>query len=565
MLSSSGSARPRLAVFAGPTATILNSYPLITSQKPRRRHALANRERAEGHRFDALRPQRLAAPVTVYIEQFSAHPLERDSAELYGPPDGYVSPSGQFSAERRTGADKPVYEVVLEPEDGLYPLPYVARCADGGPWEGDAVDPDRPEVGYRQPFYPDASRLFEEIDRFEIGQDGHVNQLSAMAEFDFFRPAPPAGYTKGASESDRTDLGDGDIPPEVVGHDYFPYRPRALRREPYLGTLAHATNMVQRALSGGRYAGGLWLEGSPFVEETSYWLNLLIDTTAPFATTSGQIGSIGAANVIDAVSYLTSGIWSDQYGRDRMGVVCVEDEQVFTSREVQKTDDRPGGYVATGGHGGVVASIGKPGPPILTFVPERRHTDMSAVRSTALPRTVRGVRRQDDDRVVEVPTEVTSTDGELLPAAMPSVRILKHTRYIQRDPGMDDTVDLELFGRLWRDLDTVPLVGFVLETGTPYGDVTAPLEAGLRQAAFCGVPFVKVGRGDVGGFVPVERVRFGIAGGNLTATKARLLLMACLLRFGALPPARDPASPSPEERRQVQRKFDQYQSVFDTH
>ena len=27
-------------------------------------------------RFDVLRPQRLAAPAKVYIEQFSAHPLE---------------------------------------------------------------------------------------------------------------------------------------------------------------------------------------------------------------------------------------------------------------------------------------------------------------------------------------------------------------------------------------------------------------------------------------------------------------------------------------------------------
>jgi len=28
-----------------------------------------------------LRAQRLAAPVTVYVEQFSAHPLEPDAAE----------------------------------------------------------------------------------------------------------------------------------------------------------------------------------------------------------------------------------------------------------------------------------------------------------------------------------------------------------------------------------------------------------------------------------------------------------------------------------------------------
>ncbi len=33
-------------------------------------------------RFDVLRPQRLAAPIMVLVEQFSAHPLERDAAAL---------------------------------------------------------------------------------------------------------------------------------------------------------------------------------------------------------------------------------------------------------------------------------------------------------------------------------------------------------------------------------------------------------------------------------------------------------------------------------------------------
>ena len=53
-------------------------------------------------------PQRLAAPVTVYVEQFSAHPLERDAAELYAPPDGYLDVRGRFSqranqSRRQTG------------------------------------------------------------------------------------------------------------------------------------------------------------------------------------------------------------------------------------------------------------------------------------------------------------------------------------------------------------------------------------------------------------------------------------------------------------------------------
>jgi L-asparaginase len=76
----------RIAHLAGPNATIQNTPPLVTSNKARLRRGLAPMEGA----MDALRPQRLAAPVTVYVEQFSAHPLEADAAELYGPPDGYI-------------------------------------------------------------------------------------------------------------------------------------------------------------------------------------------------------------------------------------------------------------------------------------------------------------------------------------------------------------------------------------------------------------------------------------------------------------------------------------------
>jgi L-asparaginase len=39
--------------------------------------------------------------------------------------------------------------------------------------------------------------------------------------------------------------------------------------------------------------------------------------------------------------------------------------------------------------------------------------------------------------------------------------------------------------------------------------------------------------------VPLDNPSF-IGGSNLTATKARLLLMACLMKFGALPPAANP-------------------------
>src|SRR5919198_2626302 len=142
------SVKPRIAVFSGPTATIQNSEPLVTSNKARHKYGLPLRANPDGSplRFDALRPQRLAAPVTVYIEQFSAHPLERDAAELYGPPDGYVDAAGTFHKERRAAEDRPVYEITLTPEDGVYPLPYMARQASGAAWDDDCARPMAPEA-----------------------------------------------------------------------------------------------------------------------------------------------------------------------------------------------------------------------------------------------------------------------------------------------------------------------------------------------------------------------------------------------------------------------------------
>ena len=66
--------KPRIAVLSGPTATIQNSEPLVMSNK--------KREKNTDYRFlrivmeiqlrfrTLLRPQRLVAPVTVYVEQF---------------------------------------------------------------------------------------------------------------------------------------------------------------------------------------------------------------------------------------------------------------------------------------------------------------------------------------------------------------------------------------------------------------------------------------------------------------------------------------------------------------
>ena len=189
-------------------------------------------------RFDALRPQRLAAPAKVYIEQFSAHPLEQDAAELYVPADGFVGADGVFHKDRRSASDKPVYEVELLPEDGVYPLPYMARQADGEAWEEECAAPNAPADKARQGFFPDGSRSFAEIDRLSIGADGRASMISSLAEVDFYRLLPPSGYTKGLPAGHRTDVGDGDIAPEIRGRDFFPYKPRHLASAPPRVTIA---------------------------------------------------------------------------------------------------------------------------------------------------------------------------------------------------------------------------------------------------------------------------------------------------------------------------------------
>ena len=100
--------KARIAHLAGPNATIQNTPPLVTSNKARAKHGLSLLTHTDGSpaRFDVLRPQRLAAPVRVYVEQFSAHPLEADAAELYGPPDGYIDSAGHVHQERQSAGDK---------------------------------------------------------------------------------------------------------------------------------------------------------------------------------------------------------------------------------------------------------------------------------------------------------------------------------------------------------------------------------------------------------------------------------------------------------------------------
>ena len=528
--------RARIAVFSGPRSTIANSPTLVTGNKGR-----LPGERSLPGRYEHLVPQLLHEPAVVRIRRYSGHPMEEDSAALY----------------QQDGND--YYEVELRPEDGPYPLPYVARRSNGSgqgqPFEeADLFDPDL-NYGGRQFFYPDASRMFAEIDRTIPGREdsGEGSVLDRKADYDFIRVLPPAGY---ASRGEKS------------GVDYFPYRPLALRRSPRYRDLAKATNSVNDALSSGKYAGGIWLEGSPTVEETLYWLSLLMDTDLAIAgcasqRTHGQLANDGDRNIVDAVDLILSGRGAG------IGAVGVQDERIYAAREFKKADDRPGNYKATGGHGGILGTVG---PPVtIWYKPAYRHTSSSDVNLSRLPDVVSFPEYADDGASVRV--AVKNDAGALREEAIPRVHIVKYGAYMDEDETADPDNEVDIIARIDKalreqassDPQSPMLHGFVLEGSSPYGLGGMSQHRALEVAAFSGMPVARVGRADPGGRVPSGWDDVTIAGSNLDTNKARLLLMASMLKLGRLPKARDPRNPTRSERAATVAAVERFQDIFENH
>ena len=107
--------------------------------------------------------------------------------------------------------------------------------------------------------------------------------------------------------------------------------------------------------------------------------------------------------------------------------MIIQEEQIFYSRDVQKGDARPGGYVTTGGHGGILGNI-SPRGPVLVFLPARCHTYLSQVNVGRLP-APRSWASSGAAARSAVPVAVKNAQGELLGEAIPQVTIVKSGNY----------------------------------------------------------------------------------------------------------------------------------------
>jgi hypothetical protein len=276
-----------------------------------------------------------------------------------------------------------------------------------------------------------------------------------------------------------------------------------------------------------------------------------------------MISNDGPKNIVDSLTFIESRIWADAEGRNRTGVVVLQEQQAFAAREVAKSDARPGGYRATGGHGGILGGVNHVGTPVLLYVPAYKHTYLSEVNTSRLPEATRAV-RLGAGGIESFEIAIKNRAGEILPDAIPSVSIVKDGGYFGEDFGEDPALEGDLAFLVEHKLRLGRLAGFVTEGQVPYGSMTSQARQKIMaRAVLSGLPVVRVGRGAPEGFA--DSTDLFLAGSNLTATKARLLLMACLMRFGSLPAARDVDNPTAAERKAIAEANANYQRVFDTH
>src|SRR6516164_7947092 len=106
-------------------------------------------------------------------------------------------------------------------------------------------------------------------------------------------------------------------------------------------------------------------------------------------------------------------------------------------------------------------------------------------------------------------------------------------------------------------LSRAPLAGLVNEGLSPYGRIQGRArKAILTRAVYSGIPVVLSGRGNTEGFSASSGPFVGAS--NLSSTKARLLLMATLMKLGSLPLAKDPDHPTPDECAATDRKLAEF-------
>jgi L-asparaginase len=389
--------------------------------------------------------------------------------------------------------EEPFWLVTLSPEDGLYLLPYMKP----------GHTPPKGYTGARI----GVPRLIKEINKFGLHTTGRNNLIASLADIVVKQIIDP-----------RTGK-------ELrVGGDTFT-----------MYELVLVANAVNSALEEKDVVGCIVTQGTFTAEETAGFLNYAVNSDKPVIVSASQrrhteIGNDGDNNLLDAVRVA---IHPEARGK---GVMMVMNATILPSREVTKSNQRPDGFLSSGGSARALGTI-EEDQVTFYFEPVRKHTFKSEVR-------VKG----------------------LLPTMLPRVDIVKTYAGADGVP-IEALIDRALKER---EADKTPKKhGIVVEgfayTGGPSGFQLAALE---KAVAKYGIPVAHATRGDYGRAPAIkdtgEKDLF-IRCDNMMAVKARLLLTLAIEKFGMLTPYKKFESPTAEEKERLEREIEQYQNIFNTH
>ena len=152
------------------------------------------------------------------------------------------------------------------------------------------------------------------------------------------------------------------------------------------------------------------------------------------------------------------------------------------------------------------------------------------------------------------------------------MHIVKYGAYMDEDETANPDNEVDIIARINRGLadqassdpQSPRLHGFVLEGSSPYGLGGMAQHRALEVAAFSGMPVA--GWAAPTPATGAQRLgRRDHRGQHLDTNKARLLLMAAMLKLGRLPKARDPRSPTRAERAATVAAVERFQEIFENH
>lgn len=176
----------------------------------------------------------------------------------------------------------------------------------------------------------------------------------------------------------------------------------------------------------------------------------------------------------------------------------------------------------------------------------------------SLPRAVSAI-ACEGSTTQAVKLQLKDRRGTWLNAEKPGIARLEGVAWSPDDPARDGAGEFEVLLSTARLLKAHALAGFVT-VGNSHGALLPNTELALRRVVHMGLPVVRLARE---GRVDPSRADLFVAAGSLAPADAERILANCLLRYGALPPAADPARPTRAETAAIRAHLELFQSAFD--